>query len=386
QGNVGPQGAVGPGNVGPQGAVGQGNVGPQGPGGQGNVGPQGPGGQGPPDGYQSCAAKVARRHWKSCCVTSSIVIIVLAALIAGTLALMIYCMVEIIQSNNRPSIILMSTSEVYNLNEYTDSGNTSVYTSKVCINPINEMMSNSVVYLEHGRCEDISTEKKDRTIEHLFSHTVDPSPLNFFWVSNSLFRFNLTLATNSSMSLTIYVFQFDPGEESDECNPQPPETYAEKFVFPNTTESSHKVSCTHDSGKYTCENTHYIKIHRNGRYHVCIFVHQDDTEAYSVKYTLNVREVRYVSLSKFDSKTCHLERDQCCIPYDAITLEELLHPTCTLIKTVPSGNEDLAYSLPHSFSINNEKNWLGPVYLLGIIIILIVILTLVLFLFLLCTL
>ena len=70
QGNVGPQGAVGQGNVGPQGAVGQGNVGPQGAVGPGNVGPQGPGGQGPPDGYQSCAAKVARRHCKY--TTSSI--------------------------------------------------------------------------------------------------------------------------------------------------------------------------------------------------------------------------------------------------------------------------------------------------------------------------
>ena len=110
-----------------------------------------------------------------CCVTSSIFIFLLALFIAGALALMMYCVIEILQTNEKRPPILMSTSEVYSLNEYGDHHNTSVFTSKVCIDRINKMVSNSKVYLEHGKCADLSKEEKHRKIEHSFSDIVDPN-------------------------------------------------------------------------------------------------------------------------------------------------------------------------------------------------------------------
>lgn len=306
------------------------------------------------------------------------IVILLLALMAGTVALGIYYLVETLRDNTiQSSPILPSTNEVYSLNHFTDHHNTSIFTSKVCIDKINKAVSNSVVHLEHGKCTGISKEEKERTIDHSFSDTTKPKPLNFFWMENSTFRFNLTLVTNSSMTFTIYVFQqSDFEEQRDECI-KPPKTYIAKLIFPNSTNSTHNVACTHEEDKYTCKNHEHIKIHHSGRYRICIFVNQD--EPFFVNYTLRVHEIRYATTSKFPTKHCHLDKKQCCISYSDDPFEELLHPSCTLIKTKPpEEDKDLAYSLPELISIETHKNWEGLLYLLAIFVFLFVLLLIVL--------
>ena len=89
---------------------------------------------------------------------------------------------------------------------------------------------------------------------------------------------------------------------------------------------------------------------------------------------MHVNEVRYTNISKFDSKLCHLDLEECCIFYDNI-FDEISHPTCVFISTEPSkGEEDDAYSLPQPLSISTGESWTGLIFLLSLIIIFLVLL------------
>lgn len=227
---------------------------------------------------------------------------VLLILLVIALALMIFCGIQVSKTNEPAhNNVWLSMSEVYKLNALRQNhdNNMALYTSKVCIKQIDKSLENTTLYLERGRCSDISTTVKERTIKHSFSPSSRVRNLDFFWIKNTTFYFNLNITTSetSENNFTIYVFKYDNGDNASEycLSNEPPDQPTVTFVFPypaNTTNTAYNINCSHSNLTTVC-TSEQIRINRTGRYGVCK-ISQNDTYT-NVSYTLDIDEVRYVN-------------------------------------------------------------------------------------------
>ena len=252
----------------------------------------------------------------------------------------------------------MSTSEVYNLKRVGEDNKLSLY-REVCIEKIEEQFDNVGVYLKHGRSSDINQTMKQRTISHSLNGS---EQLN---LENT--EFNLTFTAMNSCNIAVFVYT--PEESKSECKFETPQNYTYKLVFPNSTDP--EVSCSVQNASHYTYRTENKPINNTGRYHMCIKSCCFDTQQLPY-FTMHVNETRYdTNVSKFESKSCQLEQEDCCVSDDIFNA--LFHTTHTLVETEPSGGDD-AYPLPQPLSIKTQKRLEGLIYLLSIIAILIIML------------
>ena len=298
----------------------------------------------------------------TCWTTYTVILSLLLALMATALGLMGYCLHEI-NHINETEHIPMSTSEVYHVNPIQSYHNKSYYTKKVCIQRVNKTLENVKVYLQHGRCSDLSTTTENRTIQHSFSSCDDVSPLNFYWLKDT--NFSLKLTHQEPTNFIIYVHGPEYNDVDYYC------TYnGSQGAKLNYSSSGNKKNtldldtCTDGDNTSMCLSG---GIDESGRYYMCLI--WESPNFINVSYILNINEIRYTNTSKFDCICCNDYRS-CCSSFGNI-IEEASNPTCMLIKTTTNGDNDNAYFLSQDdLVIETPRKWDGVTYPLYLFIIL----------------
>ena len=306
-----------------------------------------------------------------CRVIYAISLVLCIALMATALGLMIYCLVEIEQTSISDHKVLSSTSEVYSLSaiERRRSNNLSLFTHRVCIEMIDSTKfdyENVKISLEKQRCADVSTEQITRTITS--SVTSSGEVLEFYWIQNTNFSFNLNIS-DPGESTILYLHLFDDPDLSVECESGNhfPSTF--ELVFPySTNSSSSKVNCTRVNDNLSICESSQVVVNTTGRYYMCMVFSKEPQPPTSVSYKLVVNEVRY-DVNDPEPTMCRLNETNCCSTYGDL-LHEAANPSCVFIRTESLEGDKKAKPLPPPFKIFTRKKWDGVLYSLYLIIIL----------------
>ena len=300
---------------------------------------------------------------------------------ATALGLMIYCLVEIEQTNISDHKVLLSTSEVYSLSaiERRRSNNFSLFTHRVCIEMIDSTefdYENVKISLEKQRCAHVSTKELMRIVNYSLQSSDEVNMiLEFYWIRNTNFSFNINLTTSESLpetgNLTIYLL--DDLNQLSKCNsgerlsdPLPMLVFSYSANSPN-------VNCTHvNDNLLNCE-TSQVVVNTTGRYYMCMVFSTGPQFPLTIHadYKLEINEVRY-DVSDLKPSTCRLNESNCCSsPYGNL-LKEAANPSCVFIRTESFGNDISAVPLSQSFKIFTQKKWDGLLYSIYLFLILLV--------------
>ena len=299
------------------------------------------------------------------------------AFMATALALMIYCFVEIEQTNILEYNVLSSNSEVYSLNviEHGRNNNFSLFTHEACIERIDTNdFEDVIISLEKQCCAEVSTKRVMRTItSSVTSFNESEKVLEFYWIKNTNFFFNLTLSFSSLPDpevgeYTVYLDLLDDTRLLSDCGNEvylPPPT-ALKFGFPySTNSSSSKVNCTRvNDSLLICELSHIVN--KTGRYYMCMVLSKGPQQPIP-NYKLEVNEVRH-DVNDPEAIRCRLNESNCCSTFGDI-LQEAANPSCVFIRTESLEGDKKAKPLRRMFKIFTQKKWDGVFYSLYLIII-----------------
>ena len=291
---------------------------------------------------------------------------------AIALGLMIYCFVEIEKTNISDHKVLLSTSEVYSLSaiEHRRSNKFSLFIHRVCIEGIDtNNFESAIISLEKQRCAHVSTEQITRTITSSVISSSSGEVLEFYWIQNTNFTFNLNISDPEIGEFTIYLDLLD--DLLFECKSDYlPSRSTFELVFPySTNSSSSKVNCTHVNDNLSICESSQVVVNTTGRYYMCMVFSKESQPQTSVSYKLVVNEVRY-DVSDPKPNMCRLNESNCCSTYGDL-LQEAANPSCVFIRTESFGNDIRAIPLSQ-FKIFTQKKWDGLLYSIYLFLILLV--------------
>ena len=181
--------------------------------------------------------------------------------------------------------------------EHRRSNNLSLFTHEACIEMIDtNNFESAIISLEKQHCAHVSTEQITRTITSSVISSSSGEVLEFYWIQNTNFTFNLNISDPEIGEFTIHLDLLDDPDLLFECESGNyfPSRSTFELVFPySTNSSSSKVNCTRVNDNLSICESSQVVVNTTGRYYMCMVFSKEPQPPTSVSYKLVVNEVRY---------------------------------------------------------------------------------------------